>query len=79
MDKLLTPDEAAAILGVGPDWVRRRCQAGELEHIKLGPSKQAQIRIEQRALWAFVAGRVVQAKQPRTVLTDIKRRNQRAS
>lgn len=34
--KLYTCSEVANLLGVGVDWVRRKTQAREVEHIRLG-------------------------------------------
>jgi excisionase family DNA binding protein len=34
--KLYTCSEVADLLGVGVDWVRRKTQAREVEHIRLG-------------------------------------------
>lgn len=31
----LTPDEAAAYLGVSPSWLRKRAQAREINHYKI--------------------------------------------
>lgn len=49
MDKLLSTFEVAELLGVQPDWVRRRGSRGPL-------------RIRERDLEAFIAARVVEAK-----------------
>lgn len=64
MDKLLSTFEVAELLGVQPDWVRRRCQAGELAYIRLGGSR-GPLRIRERDLEAFIAARVVEAKRDR--------------
>jgi PTS system nitrogen regulatory IIA component len=35
-DRLLTPDEVAAILQVSPEWVRESARRGDIPSVKLG-------------------------------------------
>jgi excisionase family DNA binding protein len=58
--RLLTVDEAAAILGVSPAYVRRRLVfERRLPYIKVG----RHVRIDEHELWAFIdRGRVSAAR-----------------
>lgn len=49
-DALLTVEEAARVLRVSPDTVRRRIAAGELPALRVGGSSQAPVRISRSAL-----------------------------
>lgn len=53
MEHLLTPAEAAALLGVPVEAVWRLTQSGALPAIKLGPSRHGRTRIRPEDLRAY--------------------------
>jgi excisionase family DNA binding protein len=50
-DELLTPEQAAERLKVAPDYVRRLCSLGKLDHVKLN---KRGLRIRPNDLRAFM-------------------------
>jgi excisionase family DNA binding protein len=48
--ELLTISEVAHALRVSPQTVRRRVEDGSLEHVRVGPSLRAPVRIPAEAL-----------------------------
>lgn len=59
MNRDLSVEEAAALLGLSPREVRRKCTRRELEHVRHGPRV---IRLPLDVVLAFRAGRLVRAK-----------------
>jgi excisionase family DNA binding protein len=53
-ERLLTPGEIAAALGVTPTSVRRWINAGALEAIRLGTGPHARLRVREAELARFV-------------------------
>jgi excisionase family DNA binding protein len=49
-DRLLSSKEVAAILGIAPRTVRRRCEDGDLRHLRIGKL----IKIPESALNAYM-------------------------
>jgi excisionase family DNA binding protein len=62
MDRLLSPDQAGEILGIGTEATRRLCNDGHLAYVRLGNSKNGRIRIRPSDLQAFIDARTVQAR-----------------
>jgi len=52
--RLLTTAQVAGIVDVHPETVRRWVNSGELRAIRLGPGRQARIRISPEELAAFI-------------------------
>jgi excisionase family DNA binding protein len=78
VDKLLSPEEAGEILGIGAEATRRLCSDGHLTHIRWG-AKGARIRIRRRDLDAFIdAHEVPAADRSKPVLDQLRRRKQSA-
>lgn len=57
MDNLLTVKDAAACLGMRPQFIYEACAAMGLKHTRLGTGR-GKIRIRQSALDAFIDARV---------------------
>lgn len=82
IDKLLSPEEAGEILGIGADATRRLCSDGHLTYVRLGQDRQrGRIRIRPRDLEAFIDSRLVPAAdRTNPVLAQLKQgRRPRAS
>jgi excisionase family DNA binding protein len=69
MDRLLSPEQAAELLGVTADWVHRRCQRGELPFVRLSGSSHGRLRIREGDLERWVRGRVQQRVDAQIVST----------
>ena len=52
-ERALNVDEAAALLGVSPKWIKRRTTTGEVPSVKLGRCR----RYRRTDLLAFMAAR----------------------
>lgn len=57
LERLLTVEEAADVLGMQPITVRRHIKAGRLVGVKMTEARQGDIRIEPAAIRAFIAER----------------------
>lgn len=55
---MLTTSQAAARLNVHPETIRRMVKAGSLKAIKLSHTTRTQLRIDEKELDAFIAGKV---------------------
>jgi excisionase family DNA binding protein len=55
--KLLTVPDAADILGISPDALRRCISAGEVQYVNVGSTRRPRIRITPAALEAFIEKR----------------------
>lgn len=65
MTTLLTVAEVAARLRVTEAWLRCLCRRGEIEHVRLGPSRRAPIRFHESAVDDYLAACEQRAHQPR--------------
>lgn len=62
MERLLSPEEAGEILGIGAEATRRLCSDGHLAYVRLGQDRQrGRIRIRPRDLQAFIDSRLIPA------------------
>lgn len=60
MQKLMTTEEAAALLSLEPNTLRRMCRAGTIPHVKVG----RQYRFELAVLESWIEAQRVQARSP---------------
>jgi len=60
MSQQLTIHEVAAELRTSPDWVRKECIAGRLDHIERSGTKRITRLIERDALDRYIAERRVE-------------------
>lgn len=82
MEKLLTTEEVAGILGVTPDRVRRYAQTGAIAYVRLG-GVRSRLRFRPRQVEAFITARE-HPHQPGvnpgvSVLDEIRRRRQQTA
>ncbi len=67
MQRLLTLDECAKILGTSKQGVYMRVYRGILPYVKLGNTQKAPIRIEEGALENYIAQNRVEAFRAKEV------------
>lgn len=65
--KLYTCDDVATMLGVGTDWVRRKTQCRQVEHVRLGRNVRF-TEVQVQALIAKFTAPAVRASSARTRL-----------
>lgn len=58
IDKLLTVDEVATVLGYHPESIRRLIRQGRMPFVRLGNTRNLRIRLEELEMW-LKEGRIV--------------------
>ncbi|MET7398964.1 helix-turn-helix domain-containing protein [Dactylosporangium sp. NPDC005572] len=59
----MTPDDVAEMLGTSKKFVYERVRDGDLEHIKLGTSRFAPLRIRESEVMRYLTENTVAAKK----------------
>lgn len=62
MERLLTAEEAASVIGFNVKTVRKWCAVGKLPGVNLGTSKDPKWRVRESALNAWIDKRTVKPR-----------------
>lgn len=79
-DKLLTIDEAAAVLGLSRDWVGRACRDGVLPHVSAGRGVVRQRRrIWKSTLERYIESKTTQGRERATAYAVLQKKRRRGA